>query len=488
MNTGVQRSGATPPAARTATTQAVGDGPGQRLRPGQERAADRDGARDPLRGHRHRRRPARPRGQGRARDGDPRRALPAHPRAPARWAGAAPRSDTIKIARLAKETGLFPVFEAERGEVTGVSQDPPAGAGRGVPARSQRRYAHLFEPDRRDDVIARIQARADRNIARFGLLRARRAEPSLMDKPFAITLDVGSSLANKTGSLAHRAPGVRRPAAALQPRLPGRREHPGLALPRRGAATTRRAWRALMQDNPFPAVMGRVCYHPCETACNRGQLDEAVGIHSVERFLGDEAIRQGWSVDGRRAARGKRVLVVGAGPSGLSAAYHLAPLGPRGHDPRGGPAGRRHDALRHPHATACRATCSTPRSQRILDHGRDARAEHARSTSILDDDARGRLRRRVPGRRRAHRQARLHPRRRGGAHPRRRVGCCAAWRARSGRCSAAASWSTAAATRRWTSPARPSAWAPPRRSSSTAARASGCPRTTSRSRRRSRRA
>ena len=48
-----------------------------------------------------------------------------------------------------------------------------------------------------------------------------------------------------------------------------------------------------MADNPFPAIMGRVCYRPCETACNRGQLDEAVGINSVERFLGDEAINQG---------------------------------------------------------------------------------------------------------------------------------------------------------------------------------------------------
>jgi 2-oxoacid:acceptor oxidoreductase delta subunit (pyruvate/2-ketoisovalerate family) len=72
--------------------------------------------------------------------------------------------------------------------------------------------------------------------------------------------------------------------------------------------------------------MGRVCYHPCETACNRAQLDEAVGINSVERFLGDEAIRRGWQVDAP-APSGKRVLIVGAGPSGLSAAYHLAQLG-----------------------------------------------------------------------------------------------------------------------------------------------------------------
>jgi len=88
-----------------------------------------------------------------------------------------------------------------------------------------------------------------------------------------------------------------------------------------------------MDDNPFPAVMGRVCYRPCETACNRAQLDSAVGINSVERFLGDEALRNSWQAPvaaaltggGRRGGRG--VLVVGAGPSGLSAAYHLTRLG-----------------------------------------------------------------------------------------------------------------------------------------------------------------
>ena len=73
--------------------------------------------------------------------------------------------------------------------------------------------------------------------------------------------------------------------------------------------------------------MGRVCYHPCEGACNRGQLDAAVGINSVERFLGDEALKRGWKFKAPAAATGKRVLVVGAGPSGLSAAYHLRRLG-----------------------------------------------------------------------------------------------------------------------------------------------------------------
>ena len=87
-----------------------------------------------------------------------------------------------------------------------------------------------------------------------------------------------------------------------------------------------------MADNPFPAIMGRVCYRPCETSCNRAQLDSAVGINSVERFLGDEALRKGWKVPVALPAKtgqptGKRVLVVGAGPSGLSAAYHLTRLG-----------------------------------------------------------------------------------------------------------------------------------------------------------------
>lgn len=87
------------------------------------------------------------------------------------------------------------------------------------------------------------------------------------------------------------------------------------------------AWRRLVADNPFAAIHGRVCYHPCENVCNRAQLDSAVSIHSVERFLGDLARERGWSFDAPATPTGKRVLVVGAGPSGLSAAYHLAKLG-----------------------------------------------------------------------------------------------------------------------------------------------------------------
>src|SRR6476646_5405897 len=87
------------------------------------------------------------------------------------------------------------------------------------------------------------------------------------------------------------------------------------------------AWRQLVADNPMPAIHGRVCYHPCESVCNRASLDSAVSIHSVERYLGDLALERGWRFDPPPVTSGKRVLVIGAGPSGLSAAYHLARLG-----------------------------------------------------------------------------------------------------------------------------------------------------------------
>ena len=168
MNTGVQRSGATPPAARTATTQAVGDDPGNVFGQGKsapliamaheipyvatatiadlhdleykvERAMSFHGA----------------------------RYLHVLVTCPLGWGSAS--HDSIRIARLAKETGLFPVFEGKGGDVTSVSK-----IRRRLPVedylRPQRRFAHLFKPELRSDLIARIQERADRNIKRFGLV------------------------------------------------------------------------------------------------------------------------------------------------------------------------------------------------------------------------------------------------------------------------------------------------------------------------------
>jgi len=168
MNTGVQRSSATPPAARTATTAAVGEEPGNVFGQGKDlpwiavahgipyvataTVADLHDLEDKvakaiaIRGAKY---------------------IHVFVPCPLGWGSAA--QDTIKLARLAKETGIFPVFEAERGEVTAVLK-----IRRKTPVeeylKPQRRFAHLFAPTPRPDVIARIQAIADRNIRRYGLL------------------------------------------------------------------------------------------------------------------------------------------------------------------------------------------------------------------------------------------------------------------------------------------------------------------------------
>ncbi len=147
-----------------------------------------------------------------------------------------------------------------------------------------------------------------------------------MDKPFAITLDVGSSLANKTGSWRTSRPVYVDRLPPCNNACPAGENIQSWLFHAEGG-NYEAAWRQLTLDNPLPAVMGRVCYHPCEGACNRGQIDAAVGINSVERFLGDEAIKKGWKLAPPAKESGKRVLVVGAGPSGLSAAYHLRRLG-----------------------------------------------------------------------------------------------------------------------------------------------------------------
>jgi len=168
MNTGVQRSGATPPAARTATTQVVGERPGNVFGQGKSAPLIAMAHEIPyvatatvadLRDLEYK--------VERAMEFRGARYIHILVTCPLGWGSAS--ADTIKIARLAAETGIFPVFEAEAGDVTGVSK-----IRRRVPVEEylklQRRFAHLFKPELRTDVIARIQARADRNIARFGLM------------------------------------------------------------------------------------------------------------------------------------------------------------------------------------------------------------------------------------------------------------------------------------------------------------------------------
>jgi NADPH-dependent glutamate synthase beta subunit-like oxidoreductase len=149
-----------------------------------------------------------------------------------------------------------------------------------------------------------------------------------MQKPFAITLDVGSSLANKTGSWRTERPVYVDRLPPCNAQCPAGEDVQGW-LYHAESGEYEQAWRHLTRDNPFPATMGRVCYHTCESKCNRGQLDQAVGINSVEHFLGDEAIKRGWQFEPPKQESGKHVLIVGAGPSGMSAAYHLRRLGHR---------------------------------------------------------------------------------------------------------------------------------------------------------------
>jgi len=145
-------------------------------------------------------------------------------------------------------------------------------------------------------------------------------------RPFAVTLDVGGSLLNKTGSWRTERPVYVDRLPPCNQACPAGEDIQGW-LYRAEEGDYRGAWESLMADNPLPAIMGRACYHTCEDACNRAQLDSAVNIHAVERFLGDLALRENWPAPTAATASGKRVLVIGAGPSGLSAAYHLARLG-----------------------------------------------------------------------------------------------------------------------------------------------------------------
>ena len=88
------------------------------------------------------------------------------------------------------------------------------------------------------------------------------------------------------------------------------------------------AWQTILSENPFPAICGRVCFHPCESACNRANMDEPIAIHNLERFLGDTAIANGKTAEFHmKPTNGKKVAIAGAGPAGLAAAYFLTRLG-----------------------------------------------------------------------------------------------------------------------------------------------------------------
>ncbi|MEO0114432.1 MAG: NAD(P)-binding protein, partial [candidate division WOR-3 bacterium] len=85
-------------------------------------------------------------------------------------------------------------------------------------------------------------------------------------------------------------------------------------------------YELIIQDNPFPSITGRVCFHPCEAACNRSEYDEPLGIHNVERFLGDYGLKK-TKREKSNNLNGKQIAIIGSGPAGLSGAYYLAKMG-----------------------------------------------------------------------------------------------------------------------------------------------------------------
>ena len=140
------------------------------------------------------------------------------------------------------------------------------------------------------------------------------------------TLDMtqppGSSPVQGTGPVVTRKPVYQNSLPPCNHTCPAGNDIQGaLALAQEGRFEE--AWRTFMKNNPLPATHGRICYHPCEGGCSRVQVDDGVSIHSIERFLGDMAIEQNWHMPAPKNETGKKVLVIGAGPSGLTAAYHL---------------------------------------------------------------------------------------------------------------------------------------------------------------------
>lgn len=147
-----------------------------------------------------------------------------------------------------------------------------------------------------------------------------------MSKPYATVLGPSTSLDNKTGSWRTVRPEYVKKIPPCNMTCPaGENIQEWLSLAQE--KKFKEAWDVMTANNPFPATMGRVCYHPCELACNRSQFDGSININLIERSIGDMALKNKWAFKIPTEISGKRVLVIGAGPSGLSAAYFLRKFG-----------------------------------------------------------------------------------------------------------------------------------------------------------------
>ena len=135
-----------------------------------------------------------------------------------------------------------------------------------------------------------------------------------------------SSLVNKTGTWKFAQPLFVDRVSPCNQQCPAGEDITGYMY-LAGQGRYEEAWRLIMEENPFPAIMGRVCFHTCEERCNRREHDEAVSIHMVERFIGDYGLAHGLKVEVPDQDRKERVAIIGAGPGGLTTAYHLRRMG-----------------------------------------------------------------------------------------------------------------------------------------------------------------
>jgi len=145
------------------------------------------------------------------------------------------------------------------------------------------------------------------------------------DLPYQ-AISLGSMEWNRTGTWRYLRPRFDNKVSPCNEGCPAGQDIEG-AMVLIGKGKVLEAWDLFKEESPFPGVCGRVCYHPCESSCNRAEFDEAVSINALERFLADEAFKHGRRVTVRRERKTEKVAVIGSGPAGMTCAYHLARMG-----------------------------------------------------------------------------------------------------------------------------------------------------------------